>query len=199
MGFGTLTFLGIIVVLVVWVIAIYNKLVTLKNRYVNAFCPHCHREDPVRPLETVRRLSGWLVERDDRIWLERGCPDHGLVSTLYDESPEILRYLEQWTAPTKTHVPDVRGNFDPVPSAYLRGLPEMQTQHTCILLADITAECNLRCPTCFTDSSPELTGVAHWPTCWRASTPGSRARTDASTSSCSPEANRRCTRTWRSC
>jgi len=37
MGFGTLTFLGIIVVLVVWVIAIYNKLVTLKNRYVNAF------------------------------------------------------------------------------------------------------------------------------------------------------------------
>ena len=35
----------------------------------------------------------------------------------------------------------------------------MQTQHTCILLADITAECNLRCPTCFTDSSPELTGV----------------------------------------
>ena len=130
------------------------------HRYVNAFCPHCHRENPVRPLETVRRLSGWLVERDDRIWLERGCPDHGLVSTLYDESPEILRYLEQWTAPTKTHVPDVRGNFDPVPSAYLRGLPEMQTQHTCILLADITAECNLRCPTCFTDSSPELTGVA---------------------------------------
>jgi len=130
------------------------------HRYVNAFCPRCHVERPDRPLETVRRLSGWLVERDGRIWLERGCPEHGLVRTLYDESPEILRYLEKWTAPTKTHVPDVRGNFDPVPSAYLRGLPEMQTQHTCILLADITAECNLRCPTCFTDSSPELTGVA---------------------------------------
>jgi 7,8-dihydro-6-hydroxymethylpterin dimethyltransferase len=130
------------------------------HRYVNAFCPHCHREQPGRPLETVRRLSGWLVERDERIWLERGCPEHGLVRTLYDESPEILRYLEMWTAPTKTHNPDVRGNFDPVPSAYLRGLPEMQTQHTCILLADITAECNLRCPTCFTDSSPGLTAVA---------------------------------------
>jgi uncharacterized radical SAM superfamily Fe-S cluster-containing enzyme len=130
------------------------------HRYVNAFCPHCQVEVPDRPLQSVRRLFGWLVERDERIWLERGCPDHGLVRTLYDESPEILRYLEQWTAPTKTHIPDVAGNFDPVPSAYLRGLPEMQTQHTCILLADITAECNLRCPTCFTDSSPELTGVA---------------------------------------
>lgn len=129
------------------------------HRYVNAFCPRCHDEHPDRPLSSVRRLSGWLVERADRIWLERGCPEHGLITTLYDESPEILRYLEQWTAPTKTHLPDQRGNFDPVPSAYLRGLPEMQTQHTCILLADITAECNLRCPTCFTDSSPELTGV----------------------------------------
>jgi hypothetical protein len=129
------------------------------HRYVNAFCPHCHQEAPDRPLAEVTRLSGWLAERDGRIWLERGCPDHGLVRTLYDESPEILRYLEQWTAPTKRHTPDREGNFDPVPAAYLRGLPAMQTQHTCILLADLTDHCNLRCPTCFTDSSPAISGV----------------------------------------
>ena len=105
------------------------------------------------------RLSGRLVERDGQVWLERGCGAHGLVRTLYDEDPEILAYLEEWTAPTKTHTPDVPGNFDPVPSAYLRGLPEMQTQHTCILLTDIAETCNLRCPTCFTDSSPDLHGV----------------------------------------
>lgn len=127
------------------------------HRYVNAFCPHCH--DPRIALAEVRRLSGWLAERDGRIWLERGCPTHGLVRTLYDESAEILRYLEQWTAPTKSHVPDAVGNFDPVPLAYERGLPEMQTQHTCILLADLTDHCNLRCPTCFADSSPAISGV----------------------------------------
>ncbi|NUR05794.1 MAG: radical SAM protein [Nocardioidaceae bacterium] len=130
------------------------------HRYVNAFCPHCHQERPDRPLAEVRRLSGWLVVRDDRVWLERGCPDHGLVRTLYDESPEILRYLEQWTAPTKVHTPDLAGNFKPVPQAYEDGLPEMQTQHTCILLEDVTDECNLRCPTCFADSSPALSAVA---------------------------------------
>ena len=130
------------------------------HRYVNAFCPLCHEEQPDRPLADVRRLSGWLVERDDRIWLERGCPDHGLVRTLYDESPEILRYLEQWTAPTKLHEPDLRGNFRPVPSAYEDGLPEMQTQHTCILLEDILDHCNLRCPTCFAESSPARASVA---------------------------------------
>ena len=130
------------------------------HRYVNAFCPHCHEERPDRPLAEVRRLSGWLAVRDDQVWLERGCPDHGLVTTLYDESPEILAYLEQWTAPTKVHTPDVAGNFKPVPSAYEDGLPEMQTQHTCILLEDITDHCNLRCPTCFAESSPAMATVA---------------------------------------
>ena len=130
------------------------------HRYVNAFCPRCHEEDPMRPLVEVRRLSGWLAVRDDRVWLERGCPDHGLVCTLYDESPEILSYLEQWTAPTKVHRPDRAGNFAPVPAAYQEGLPEMQTQHTCILLADLTDHCNLRCPTCFAESAPALSSVA---------------------------------------
>ncbi|MFG1947403.1 radical SAM protein [Nonomuraea sp. NPDC048826] len=124
-------------------------------RYVNAFCPHCHGRD----LDRVERLSGYLAVRDERVWLERGCREHGLVRTLYDEDPEILAYLEEWTAPTKQHVPDVAGNFDPVPAAYLKGLPELQTQHTCILLEDIAEACNLRCPTCFADSSPELSGV----------------------------------------
>ncbi|MET0702808.1 MAG: radical SAM protein [Mycobacterium sp.] len=129
------------------------------HRYVTAFCPLCHDEAPERPLAQVVRLSAQLMERDGRIWLERGCATHGLIRTLYDEDPEILSYLEEWTAPTKAHMPDVVGNFDPVPSAYLRGLPEMQTQHTCILLEDIAETCNLRCPTCFTDSSPDLRNV----------------------------------------
>jgi uncharacterized radical SAM superfamily Fe-S cluster-containing enzyme len=128
-------------------------------RYVNAFCPRCHDESPERALTEVRRLSGWLAERDGRVWLERGCPEHGWVRTLYDEVPEILSYLEQWTVPTKRHTPDTAGNFDPVPAAYLRGLPETQTQHTCILVADVVETCNLRCPTCFAGSSPDLTGV----------------------------------------
>ncbi|HZF11932.1 MAG TPA: radical SAM protein [Thermoanaerobaculia bacterium] len=128
-------------------------------RYVTAFCPHCHAEDPERPLAQVRRLSGYLAEEEGRVWLVRGCPEHGRVRTFYDESAEILAYLEEWTAPTKLHVPDVAGNFDPIPSAYLKGLPEMQTQHTCILLEDVDLSCNLCCPNCFASSSPELSGA----------------------------------------
>lgn len=129
-------------------------------RYVNAFCPHCHEERPDRPLEEVSRLSGYLSEAEGQVWLVRGCPEHGKVVTLYDEDPNILAYLEQWTAPTKVHIPDTPGNFAPIPAGYLAGLGEMQTQHTCILLEDINENCNLRCPTCFAGSTPQLTGVA---------------------------------------
>ena len=98
--------------------------------------------------------------RGERVYLERGCPDHGLVRTLYDESAEILSYLEEWTAPTKVHQPDLAGNFLPVPAAYEHGLPEMQSQHTCILLEDVLDHCNLKCPTCFAESAPARAGVA---------------------------------------
>lgn len=128
------------------------------HRYVTAFCPRCHAEDP--SLGAARRLAGVLLEQDGRVWLERGCPDHGRVRTLYQESAAILRYLEQWQAPTKAHVPDDPDNFRPVPQAYAYGLPAMQTQHTCILLQDVTEHCNLRCPTCFTASGPQWHGVA---------------------------------------
>ncbi len=128
-------------------------------RYVTAFCPACHAESPDRPLHQVERLAGYRAVADGRVWLVRGCPTHGRVVTLYDEEPEILAYLEQWTAPTKAHVPDRAGNWAPVPAAYLRGLGEMQTQHTCILLEDVTATCNLCCPTCFAESAPGLGGV----------------------------------------
>ncbi len=89
------------------------------RRYVSAYCPHCHDTTPVRD---VPRLAGLLVERGGQVWLDRGCPRHGLVSTLYDEDPAILDWLEQWTAPTKHHTPDSPGNFDPLPAAYLSGL-----------------------------------------------------------------------------
>lgn len=129
------------------------------HRYVTAFCPECHAEEPGRPLEEVERLAGYLAEDDGRVWLVRGCSRHGRIVTLYDESPEILRYLEEWTAPTKVHTPDTLQNFDPIPRAYLQGLGELQTQHTCILLEDIIAQCNLTCPTCFAESSPGMAGV----------------------------------------
>lgn len=126
-------------------------------RSVGAFCPDCHEADPSLP--AARRLDGHLVA-DDRVWLTRTCPEHGNIVTLYDEDPEILAYLERWTAPTKPPTPDDPYNDDPLPHGYRNGLGARQIQHTCILLEDVTNACNLRCPTCFAASGPDATVMA---------------------------------------
>ena len=37
---------------------------------------------------------------------------------------------------------------------YLDGLGDLQTQHSCLVLIDVTETCNLECPTCFAASAP---------------------------------------------
>ena len=37
---------------------------------------------------------------------------------------------------------------------YLDGLGDLQTQHSCLVLIDVTETCNLECPTCFAVSAP---------------------------------------------
>ena len=126
-------------------------------REVGAYCPACYEADP--SLAAARRLDGRLVA-DSHVWLVRSCRDHGTIVTLYDEDPEILAYLERWTAPTKPPTPDDPYNDDPLPLGYRDGLGAKQIQHTCILLEDVTNACNLRCPTCFAASTPEDTAMA---------------------------------------
>jgi len=83
--------------------------------------------------------------------------------------------------PTKAHTPDTAGNHAPLPGGYLDGLGEMQTQHTCILLEDVVETCNLRCPTCFADSSPSCAASCRWSRSWPTSTSGWPGRTAGST------------------
>lgn len=128
---------------------------TTALRRVTAFCPACHRDGEARPLVDVHRLAGELeVDAQGHVWLVRTCPEHGRIETLYQEDATILAYLEEWQAPPMKVSPDDPMNLAPVPSCYFRGLGGRQTQHTCILLEDVTLSCDLRCPTCFADASP---------------------------------------------
>jgi 7,8-dihydro-6-hydroxymethylpterin dimethyltransferase len=94
---------------------------------------------------------------DGKVYMRRHCRrGHGEVISLYEEDFELWQYLQQWRVPTKIITPDTPDNLLPIPLSYFQGLGELQTQHSCILLLDITQNCNLNCPTCFAASG---TGV----------------------------------------
>jgi 7,8-dihydro-6-hydroxymethylpterin dimethyltransferase len=124
---------------------------------VRAVCPRCFAGtadfDPEYPTDIC---DGHLVERDGRVYLRRWCRrGHGEVWSLYEESAELWRYLQQWRVPTKVVNPDTSVLF-PIPMGYEYGLGPAHLQHSCIYLLDVTTQCNLQCPACYTSSSPKL-------------------------------------------
>jgi len=130
-----------------------NDYTILKS--VRAVCPRCFSEtddfDPEFPTDIC---DGHLVERAGRVYLRRFCRrGHGEVWSMYEESAELWRYLQQWRVPTKVINPDTSEIF-PVPMGYEHGLGPGHLQHSCIYLLDVTSQCNLSCPACFTQSSP---------------------------------------------
>jgi uncharacterized radical SAM superfamily Fe-S cluster-containing enzyme len=122
---------------------------------VRAVCPRCFGEmpdfDPEFPTDIC---DGHLVRRNDRVYLRRFCRrGHGEVWSLYEEDADLWQYLQQWRVPTKAINPDTAVIY-PVPMGYEHGLGPAHLQHSCIFLLDITTQCNLACPACFTSSSP---------------------------------------------
>ena len=133
-------------------------------RMVLCVCGQCFAEDPERRIDyETDVLQGNLVLMNDSVYLLRYCRrGHGQVISLYEEDYGIWNDLQQWRVPTKQIIPDTVGNTRPIPMGYLDGLGDLQTQHSCILLLDITENCNLNCPTCFAGSGPGANRYARY-------------------------------------
>src|SRR4029077_15928080 len=76
-------------------------------------CPRCFAEiegfDPEYPTDIC---DGHLVDRAGRVYLRRFCRrGHGEVWSLYEESAELWRYLQQWRVPTRVINPDTKEVF----------------------------------------------------------------------------------------
>ncbi|HTJ27885.1 MAG TPA: radical SAM protein [Candidatus Limnocylindria bacterium] len=135
-----------------------NDYTLLKS--VRAVCPRCFAADPeFDPEWPTDILDGHLVERDGAVYLRRWCRrGHGEVWSLYEEDAGLWRFLQQWRVPTKRINPDTQ-EIHPLPLGYEHGLGPTHQQHSCIFLLDVTTQCNLSCPACFTSSSP---AAAHY-------------------------------------
>jgi uncharacterized radical SAM superfamily Fe-S cluster-containing enzyme len=134
-------------------------------RMVLTVCGHCFSEDADRELDyETDILQGNLVAMDGGVYLRRRCRrGHGEVASLYEESYALWDSLQQWRTPTREIIPDRPGNDAPIPMGYDQGLGDLQTQHSCVLLLDVTENCNLNCPTCFAAAGTGISRFARLP------------------------------------
>ena len=103
---------------------------TIRTTY--SVCPVCKN-----------RIEAHHVERDNAVYLEKTCPEHGFFSTIIWSG---LRDMNAWRGAVK----DVSIQAgDDCPNAC--GLCEFHQSGTCCVLLEVTKRCNLRCPYCFAD------------------------------------------------
>ena len=154
-------------------------------RMVLTVCGRCFTEDPDREIDyETDILQGNLITMDGAVYLRRICRrGHGEVISLYEEDYALWEDLQQWRIPTRGIIPDTAGNDARSRWAISTASATCRPSTSCVLLLDITENCNLHCPTCFAASGPGRRRLrAARRTSSARSTPRSSAKAAGSTS-----------------
>ncbi|MDR1658573.1 MAG: radical SAM protein [Deltaproteobacteria bacterium] len=99
------------------------------------WCRQCQKTVPAR-----------TIEDGGRIWLERFCPDHGPLRTLIEHDPERYSQSLAYVKPSLNPAGRWAPSFSGCPQSC--GLCPEHRQHTCLPVAEITDQCDLKCPIC---------------------------------------------------
>ena len=104
-----------------------------------SICPEC-----------LKVISADKVQRNDGIYLEKECPDHGQSSVLIWEGS--LESYEAWgrTLSKDDTIPGGREEENGCP--YDCGLCSAHKRKGCCVLLEVTSRCNLHCPVCFAEA-----------------------------------------------
>lgn len=103
--------------------------------HTQALCPACRSKVPAR-----------VVEKADKVYLEKFCETHGLSEALISSDAAwyrgSVRYVKPRQLPLQVQSQDYRGCPESCGSCV-----EHQ-QHTCLPVIEILSRCNLACPVC---------------------------------------------------
>jgi uncharacterized radical SAM superfamily Fe-S cluster-containing enzyme len=113
---------------------------TEKIGSTRSLCPEC-----------LKTIPAQKVAEDDAVYLEKECPEHGKFRTIIwrgvQDYKDLTRYACEQSRPTKIAVQEK----DRCPEVC--GLCPDHTQHTCLVVMEITNSCNLKCPICFASAN----------------------------------------------
>jgi uncharacterized radical SAM superfamily Fe-S cluster-containing enzyme len=93
-----------------------------------------------------------LIEGEEVFYLKR-CPQHGVQKTLVSTDAAYFKSCKDFIKPGD--LPLVFQSRTHHGCPYDCGLCPDHEQHSCLALIEVNEECNLTCPVCFADSSPQ--------------------------------------------
>jgi uncharacterized radical SAM superfamily Fe-S cluster-containing enzyme len=107
--------------------------------------------------ECLARVEAKILIQDERVYLEKWCPEHGRTRVLLADDAAYYRncrevFIKPPELPKRFNTPQRWG------CPYDCGLCPEHMQHSCLTLVEITDHCNLRCPICYADSGPHRPG-----------------------------------------
>jgi uncharacterized radical SAM superfamily Fe-S cluster-containing enzyme len=104
-----------------------------------SICPQCRR-----------LIDAHILLRDNKVFMRKRCPDHGLFETL------VYADAEAYTSSTKFNKPGT------IPLQFATevkhgcphdcGLCPDHQQHACVGIIEVNSTCNMDCPLCFADA-----------------------------------------------
>src|SRR5215472_1283399 len=91
----------------------------------------------------------------NEVWYEKRCKQHGVQTTLVSSDAAYWRRCKDYIKPGDK--PLALQSHTEFGCPYDCGLCPDHEQHSCLALIEVNEECNLTCPVCFADSSPQRT------------------------------------------
>lgn len=100
----------------------------------------------------MRKVEAKVIIENEKVYLVKNCLQHGREKVLISTDVDYFKWCREfikpadmpyrWNTPTKYGCP------------YDCGLCPDHEQHSCLTLLEITERCNLQCPICYAESSP---------------------------------------------
>jgi len=107
----------------------------------------------------LRRVEAKILIKDERVYLEKWCPQHGRQRVLIaDDAAYYRQCREVYIKPPE--LPQRFNTGQRFGCPYDCGLCPEHMQHSCLTLVEITDHCNLRCPICYAESGPDVVQIS---------------------------------------
>jgi len=113
---------------------------TLYFDFTRSICPIC-----------LTLIDAQVLIRDNRVIMKKRCKEHGQFEVLLSSDADYYRWSLKFNKPGT--LPREFGTDTRDGCPYDCGLCPEHQQHTCLGIIEVTENCNMRCPTCFANSS----------------------------------------------